>query len=174
MRFSAIASLLLALVCTACFEKNREAKRQKAELECTTKTKIDGFNILFMGYFPEDASEINVRIKRGNTLVKQYSDTIPLVIDDSLRHSRWYRLNQEILLTDTVLLSIDNGETKKVYDFEYTVRPLFTMLSQNWACLFDRLTVDGSVEEGGAVIFEKEGWKILDREDFEIYYKQKR
>lgn len=156
---------LLLLSCES--DKDRLAK---AEKECAAKTKIDGFHISFFGYFPKDADSINILIKRGNQTIRKYSDKIPDVISDSLRHQRNYFVKDEIHLTDTVFVNIKNKPAKKIYGFKYFVRPHYTMMSKDWGCDFYELKADGKTSEGAVVDFTAENWKILEKKDFRNYY----
>ncbi|AZA80762.1 hypothetical protein C1637_11935 [Chryseobacterium lactis] len=161
---------LLLLCCFSC--ESDEAKLARAEKECAAKTKIDGLTISFFGYFPKDVDSVSIQIKRGNNIVKNYSDPIPTIISDSLRHQRTYYLKNEIKLTDTVFIKIKNEPVKKLYDFKYLVRAHFTMMNRNWGCDFYELKADGKVYEGSTFDITRKNWKIIERKDFKNYYQK--
>ena len=172
MRSKSIFGIILFLF-TSCVFNQKSRDKEKialAEKECSQKTKVDQITIRFYGYFQSEADSINVKIKRGDKIVENFSEKIPEKITDSLRHLREYTLNKEILLTDTLFLKIKNTTVKKVYNFKYLVRPHFTMLSHGWGCDFYELTVDGKVINGGNIEFMKQGWDIIDRSSFNNYY----
>lgn len=148
-------------------DKERLAKIEK---ECSAKTQIDGFNISFFGYFPKEADSIHIKIKRGDQIINEYSDKIPETISDSLRHLRNYSLKNDILLTDTVFVSIRNEPVKKIYDFKYLVRAHYTMMNKDWGCDFYELSIDGKKSTGASVDFMNSNWKILERKNFKDYY----
>jgi len=150
-----------------------EEKLALAEKECSERTKIDELPIYFYGYFPQDADTINIKIKRGNSVIKDYNDRIPMQITDSLRHLREYHITEEILLTDTVIIKIKNEPEKKAYNFKYIVNPHYTMSESNYGCDYYEVTVNKEVIEGGTVSFVKQGFGItIDREKFKEYYKK--
>lgn len=163
----------LAFVLTAVFllscESDKE-KLSKAEKECAAQTKIDGFPVSFFGYSPKDADSIHIKIKRGDQVIKSYSDKIPDLISDSLRHQRNYFVKNEILLTDTVFVKIKSEPVKKIYAFKYLVRSHNTMMNKDWGCDFYELIVDGKVSQGAMVDFTVKNWKIIERKDFGNYY----
>lgn len=148
-------------------DKERLAKVKK---ECVAKTKIEGFNISFFGYFPKDADSVHIQIKRGNHIIQNYRDKIPNAIFDSLRNQRNYLVKNEILLTDTVFVKIKNEPVKSIYGFKYLVRPHYTMMNKGWGCDFYELTVDGEISEGTAVYFTAKNWKIIEKKNFRAYY----
>ncbi|KFF22892.1 hypothetical protein [Chryseobacterium sp. JM1] len=163
-----IALILTAVFLLSC-ESDKE-KLSKAEKECAAQTKIDGFPVSFFGYFPKDADSIYVKIKRGDQLIKNYSDKIPDLISDSLRHQRNYFIKNEILLTDTVFVKIKSEPVKKIYGFKYLVRSHNTMMNKDWGCDFYELIVDGKVSQGATVDFSVKNWKIIDKKEFRKYY----
>ena len=134
------------------------------------KTKIDGFSISFFGYFPKEADSLNIKIKRGGKFVYNYNDEIPRKIYDSLRHLRYYDVNKEIYLSDTVFVKIKNEKAKKISDFKYLVRPQRTMLKKDWVCDFYELKVDDIIQEGGSVSFINKNWKFIQKNEFKKYY----
>lgn len=160
-------SLIIPLLLSCESDKERLAKIEK---ECSAKTQIDGFNISFFGYFPKEADSIHVKIKRGDQIINEYSDKIPETISDSLRHLRNYFVKNDILLTDTVFVSIKNEPVKKIYDFKYLVRPHYTMMNKDWGCDFYELSIDGKKSTGTSVDFMNSNWKILERKNFKDYY----
>ncbi|SHG49862.1 hypothetical protein [Chryseobacterium vrystaatense] len=157
--------LLLLLSCES--DKERLAKVEK---ECSAKTAIDGFNISFFGYFPKDADSVGITIKRGNQIIKNYTDKIPDVISDSLRNQRNYILKNDLLLTDTVFIKIKNEPVKKIYDFKYLVRSHYTMMSKGWGCDFYEMKIDGKIIQSPSVDFTAKNWKIIEKKDFRYYY----
>ncbi|MBB6372128.1 hypothetical protein [Chryseobacterium shigense] len=159
----------IAIALLSC-ESDKE-RLSKIEKECLAKTKIDGFNVSFFGYFPKDADSVNIRIKRRNQIIQNYHDKIPDAISDSLRHQRNYFVKNEILLTDTVFVKIKNEPAKKIYGFRYLVRAHYSMMNKDWGCDFYELTTDGKVSEGASVHFTDKSWKILEKKDFKNYYK---
>ncbi|MFN1216805.1 hypothetical protein ACKW6Q_07425 [Chryseobacterium kwangjuense] len=163
-----LALILMGIFLLSC-ESDQE-KLAKAEKDCAAKNKIDGFTISFFGYFPKDADSIHIKIKRGNQIIKSYTDKIPETISDSLRHLRNYSLKNNILLTDTVFVSIKNEPVKKIYDFKYMVRAHYTMMNKNWGCDFYELSIDGKKSTGASVDFTNRNWKILERKSFKNYY----
>ena len=166
-----ILPLLTTFLLTSCFDvESDEIKIARAEKECSEKTKVEGLSIFFYGYFKQDADSIQIQIKRKNDIVQAYKDRIPEMVEDSIRHLRHYDFNKEILLTDTLFVSVSTEPVKKIYDFKYIVRPHFSMTNHNWGCDFYQLTVDGEVEEGGTIAFTKSSWKFVDRKDFQTYY----
>ncbi|MBL1219457.1 hypothetical protein JET18_01330 [Chryseobacterium sp. L7] len=160
--------VLLGVFLLSC-ESDKE-RLAKIEKECSAKTQIDGFNISFFGYFPKEADSIHIKIKRGDQIIKEYSDKIPETISDSLRHLRNYSLKNDILLTDTVFVSIKNEPVKKIYDFKYLVRPHYTMMNKDWGCDFYELSIDSKKSTGASVDFMNSNWKILERKNFKDYY----
>lgn len=158
----------ITIVLLSC--ENDKERLSKIEKECSAKTKVDGFNISFFGYFPKDADSVNIQIKRENQIIRNYNDKIPDAISDSLRHQRNYLVKNEILLTDTVFVKIKNEPAKKIYGFKYLVRAHYTMMSKDWGCDFYELTIDGKVSEGASVHFTAKSWKILEKKDFKNYY----
>lgn len=165
-----IVSLILAFIFVAC--ETDQDRFEKAEKECASQTKIDGFAVSFFGYFPEDADSINIKIKRNGKFISEYDDVIPQEITDSLRHLRNYFVKNEILLTDTVLVKIKGEAAKTVTDFKFSIRPHFTMMSKDWGCDFYELKVDGIVVEGATVMFthKKWDWEKIDRHNYQNYY----
>lgn len=160
--------VLISLLLLSC-ESDKE-KLAKIEKECSAKTQIDGFNISFFGYFPKEVDSIHIKIKRGHQIIKEYRDKIPETISDSLRHLRNYSLKSNILLTDTVFVSIKNEPVKKIYDFKYMVRAHYTMMNKDWGCDFYELSIDGKKSTGASVDFTNRNWKILERKSFKNYY----
>ncbi|MCT2407475.1 hypothetical protein NZD88_07990 [Chryseobacterium antibioticum] len=160
--------VLMALCFISC-ESDKE-KLAKVEKECAAKTKIDGFNVSFFGYFPKDADSVHIQIKRGNQIIQNYHDKIPTAIFDSLRNQRNYLVKNELLLTDTVFVKIKNEPAKKIYGFKYLVRSHYTMMNKGWGCDFYELNVDGEISEGAAVHFTAKNWKIIEKKDFRNYY----
>jgi hypothetical protein len=161
--------LVLASLSILSCESDKE-RLSKVEKECVAKTKIEGFNISFFGYFPKDADSLNIQIKRGDHLIQSYRDKISDVISDSLRHQRNYFVKNEILLTDTVFVKIKNEPIKKIYDFKYLVRAHYTMMNKDWGCDFYELKVDGEISDGASVYFTAKEWKILNKNEFKNYY----
>lgn len=159
---------LLTLFLLSC--ESDKKRLSKIEKECSAKTKIEGFNISFFGYFPKDADSIYIQIKRGDQIIQNYRDKIPDIISDSLRHQRNYLVKNEIRLTDTVFIKIKNEPAKKIYDFKYLVRPHYTMMNKDWGCDFYELKVDGKIREGAAVDYTAKNWKILEKKDFKKYF----
>jgi len=168
-----ILVLILCLCFSSCFEKSDNENIALAQQECSKKTSIDGLNVKFFGYFPEEAHLINIKIKRGNNIIENFNDIIPDSVVDSLRHQREYYLNREILLSDTVILKIKNEPEKKVYDFQYRVRAHYTMFSSRFGCDYYEVTVNGEKIEGGGIDFMKKGFDIMKmrRENYKEYYK---
>jgi hypothetical protein len=168
MNITKFLSIVILLFLVGC--ESDEQKMAKAEKECAQKKNIDRLNISFFGYFPKDADTVQIKIKRGNKIIENYNDTIPHRISDSLRHIRYYDINKQIALTDTVWVKIKNEPAKKIYGFKYMVRPHFTMMNSGWGCDFYELVVDGKTNEGAFVNFHKKNQKIIDRKDFKNYY----
>ena len=167
--------ILCSLIFSSCSCKSNEEKRAIAQMECSKKTKIDGLNVNFMGYFPYEADSINVKIKRGNKLIEDFNDKIPDTIEDSLRHLRVYLLNKEILLTDTVIFKIKNEPEKKAYNFKYFARAPYNMFNSNaYSCYYSEVTVNSKIMENGLIMFMKLGFDTvrLERENFRQYYKK--
>ena len=173
--------LLLLFFSTSCIDRSGEndkchdtesdsIKISKAENECSKKTSIDELRISFFGYFSEDVDSIQIKIKRSDTIAESYTDVVPQRIQDSLRHLREYKIDKQILLTDTVFLKIKNEPVKKVYGFKYFVRPHFTMYCSGWGCDFYELIVNEKVVSGQNVDFMKKGWDIIEYKDFKQYY----
>jgi hypothetical protein len=167
-----VVLMIYVLLFCACNNTNDQEKIAQAEKDCAQKTKIDALHISFFGYFPDEADSINVKIKRGNQIIADFNEKIPLMIVDSLRHLREYTIQKEILLTDTVILKIKNETEKKAYHFKYMVRPHFTMSNCAYACEYYEVTVDNKVIEGGGVDFMKKGFEIPIRKNFKEYYKK--
>jgi len=166
--FTAIIIALSFLSCINTKKDNR--KIAAAEKECSLKKDIAGLDIRFYGYFKSEADSINIKIKRGNTIAENYNDKIPEKINDSLRHTRYYEIMKNILLTDTVIITIKSEPEKKIYDFKYLVRPHHSMTTRNWGCDFYQLTIDGKIQEGNSISFRKNGWKIIEKKDLRSYY----
>lgn len=166
-----LIELILIFILTSCQDTlSDQEKIALAEKECGQKTSIDRLYVLFYGYFPDEADTIFIKIKRGDSIYDSYTDKIPTIIRDSLRHLREYEIKRTILLSDTVILKIKSEPEKKVYGFKYLVRPHFTMFSSNWGCDFYESTIDGKVNEGDVIAIIKKGWGIIDRKDVRNYY----
>lgn len=170
-RLSNILTAISFLLFISC--ESDADKIARAEKECAAQTSIDGFNVSFYGYFPEDVDSIQVKIKRGNQIVEAYRELIPHKISDSIRHLRDYYVERKINLTDTVFLKIKNEPEIAVSDFKYLVRPHFGMMKRDWGCDFYELKVNGEISEGAHVAFTKKGWDFVEREDFQNYYSGK-
>jgi len=168
-----VVLMFCILIISACFNKTNKKEVTQTEKDCLEYTKIEGLSVYFYGYFPHEADTIQVKIKRGNKIIKEYSDKIPETISDSLRHLREYSLKNEILLTDTLILKIKNELEKKAYNFKYLLRPHFTMTKSDYACDYYEVTVNNEVISGGNVSFRKPGFDntILNQRDLKAYYK---
>ena len=151
--------------------KSDEQKIAEAEAACAKKKDIDHLDVYFYGYFPGDADSLHITIKRKDKVIEDYTDVISPKIQDSLRHERYYSINRTILLTDTVFIKLKNEAVKKVYGFKYLINPHFTMMNSGWGCDFDQLIIDGKMQKDASVNFKKKGREIIEREDFERYYK---
>lgn len=167
--------LVLLITCLFSCENKKELseKKQKIESECLSRKSISGFTVSFFGYFPNDANEISIKIKRNGKIIKDYKDFIPKEISDSMRHLRNYYVENEIYLSDTVFLKIKNEPQKVITDFKYQVMPHNSMLNKDWGCDFYELKVNGEIKEGGNVEFIKKNWKIIDKSAFKTYYSSK-
>lgn len=171
MKFKILLCLLLLLmgIFFLTYESD-DARLAKIEKECTARNTIQELSISFFGYFPKDADSIDIKIKRGNTIIKEYTDKIPDKIADSLRHQRYYSIKDEILITDTLFLKIKNEPVKKIYGFQYTVVPHYTMMNKNWGCELGKLTINGKENEGAYIDFTRKNFTMPERKDFKDYY----
>lgn len=174
MKIPVRSVLLLSVILNSLSCETESENLRKAEEECRNKKTIEGLNISFYGYFPEDADTVHVRIKRSGNFVEEYSDRIPDMISDSVRHIRRYYLNKEIELNDTVYLSIDNEPVKMISGFNYVVRPHFSMLKKAYGCDLFELYTDGKLVEGAVVEFRHKNWDFVEKEDFDEYYGRKK
>lgn len=150
--------LFTGLLYFSCNTINEQQKLTTIQDQCATKKHIDGFLISFLGYAYEEIKVIEI-IKssdKKNTIMLD----VPEKIRDSLRMSRHVFFKNVIALNDTVILSFPNQETHILTNFQYQVRPHFSMGSKDYGCDFYQMDIDGKTEMGGTAFFIKKGFQI--------------
>lgn len=125
-------------------ESDKE-KFARAERECAEKNSIEKLEVSLYGYSVKDASLVSIKIKRSGELIEDYQDTISTKFSDSSRLRRDYTIRKNILLTDTVMVTIANEPARKIYGFSYAVNPHFTMMDSNFGCEFSSFIMDGEM-----------------------------
>ena len=150
--------LLISILHASCNTVNEQTKLADTQEQCATKKHIDGFPISFLGYTYEEIKTINI-IKssdKTNTITLE----VPEKIRDSLRMQRQVFFKNIIALNDTVMLSFPNQETHILTNFQYQVRPHFSMGSKDYGCDFYQMDIDGKKAIGGTASFIKKGFQI--------------
>lgn len=153
MKLKQALLVIVLLLLIAC--ESDQAKFARAEKECSQKNSIDKLEVSVYGYSPKNENSIAVKILRSGKIIADYQDTITKKYFDSLRLRRDYTIARNILLTDTVIVKVANGPTKKLYGFTYAVKPHYAMMNHNFGCEFSSYIEDGKKFEERSVIFKK-------------------
>jgi hypothetical protein len=165
---------LVIIICSFWLTYCDYYEKVKTEKECAEKKDV-GQDIYFdfHGYFHEDLDSIDICIKRINGAVFCYPFKIPEEIDDSMRHERSFRLNTEILLSDTLYVKIKNEPVTKMYGFKYKAILYNQKFDHYYDCDLSAMVNGEPANKGGNCIhFWKKGFEILDsKKDFKTYYK---
>lgn len=165
---------ILTISLYSCYDSHSEERKKIAELECANKKSVDDISICFFGYTNIEADSIKILQRRAGKIVDSIKVKIPTTIVDSLRHKRELSIKKEVLLSDTLILILNN-ERKIVYNYQYQVNHHNSMFHADYGCDLMNVTIDGELKEGADIDFFNKGFSIMNMtlENYRQYYKEK-